>query len=215
MRTFGIMALTLGAAVLIAAPVQAQGFRGRGMGGGGGYMLLSNKSVQQELKLEGDQAEKVSKIVTDIGAKFREKIQDIPQDERREKMPELMRASNEEAKSALKGELKPEQTTRLEQIIRQQQGVQAFADPTTAEKLKLTADQKAKIQEINQESGEKMREIFSSAGDDRAAAMEKMQTLRKESFKKAHAALTDDQKKSWKELTGEPFEVKFERRPNN
>jgi Spy/CpxP family protein refolding chaperone len=214
MRTFGIMALSLSAAVLIAAPVQAQGFRGRGMGGGG-YSLLSNKSVQQELKLEGAQAEKVSKIVTDIGAKYREKIQDIPQEERREKLPELMRASNEEAKAALKGELKPEQTTRLEQIIRQQQGVQAFADPATAEKLNLTADQKSKLREINQESGEKMREIFSSAGDDRAAAMEKFQALRKESLEKAHATLTDDQKKTWKELTGEPFEVKFERRPNN
>lgn len=215
MRTFGIMALTLGAAVLISAPVQAQGFRGRGMGGGGGYMLLANKSVQDELKLEGAQAEKVTKIVTDIGAKLREKAQDIPQDERREKMPELMRASNEEAKTALKGELKPEQVTRLEQIIRQQQGIQAFADPATAAKLNLTDDQKSKIREIGQESGEKMREIFSNAGDDRAAAMEKMQALRKESLEKAQATLTDDQKKTWKELTGAPFEVRFERRANN
>src|SRR5687767_3106180 len=100
MRTFGIMALTLGMAVTIAAPVQAQGFRGRGFGGGG-YALLSNKSVQQELKLEAAQAEKVSKIVSDINAKTREKIQDIPQEERREKVAELMRASNEEAKAAV------------------------------------------------------------------------------------------------------------------
>lgn len=87
MRTFGIMALTLGAAVVITAPTaQAQGFRG-GFGGAGGYGLLSNKSVQQELKLEGEQAEKVSKIVSEINAKTREKMQDIPQEERREKSP--------------------------------------------------------------------------------------------------------------------------------
>src|SRR4051794_3656844 len=97
MRTFGIMALTLGAAVVITAPAQAQGFRGGGFGGGG-YALLSNKSVQEELKLEGEKAEKVSKIVNEINAKTREKMQDIPQEERREKGAELRKAANEEAK---------------------------------------------------------------------------------------------------------------------
>ncbi|AGA25501.1 hypothetical protein [Singulisphaera acidiphila] len=215
MRTFGIMALTLGAAVVITAPTaQAQGFRG-GFGGAGGYGLLSNKSVQQELKLEGEQAEKVSKIVSEINAKTREKMQDIPQEERREKIAGIQRAANEEIKAAVKGDLKAEQTTRLEQIIRQNQGLQAFADPTTAEKLSLTGDQKAKIRELGQEIAEKSQEIFQSAGDDRQAAMGKLQALRKEALEKVVASLTDDQKKSWKELTGEPFEIKFERRPNN
>lgn len=45
--------------------------------------------------------------------------------------------------------------------------------------------------------------------------MGKLQALRKEALEKVVASLTDDQKKSWKELTGEPFEIKFERRPNN
>ncbi|WP_406697168.1 hypothetical protein V5E97_39880 [Singulisphaera sp. Ch08] len=214
MRTFGIMALTLGAAVVITTPAQAQFGRGGGFGFTG-YSLLSNKSVQQELKLEGDQAEKVSKIVNEISAKTREKLQDIPQDEQREKGAELRRAAEEETKAAVKGDLKAEQITRLEQIIRQTQGLFAFADPTTAEKLSLTDDQKSKFRELVRENGEKMREIRQNAGDDRQAAMEKLRELRKESLEKVHAALTDDQKKAWKELTGEPFEVKFERRPNN
>ncbi|SIO66424.1 hypothetical protein SAMN05444166_8075 [Singulisphaera sp. GP187] len=218
MRTFGIMALTLGAAVVIAAPAHAQqGLRGRGagFGGFGGYGLLSNKSVQQELKLEGEQAEKVSKIVTEINAKTREKTQDFPQEEQRTKGAELRRAANEEIKAAVKSELKAEQITRLEQIIRQNQGLQAFLDPTTAEKLNLTGDQKSKLRELAQETGKKAQELFQSAGDDRQAAMEKGQALRKEAVEKAIASLTDDQKNSWKELTGEPFQVKFERRPNN
>ena len=40
-----------------------------------------------------------------------------------------------------------------------------------------------------------------------------MMTLRKEKQEAALKVLTDDQKKSYKELTGEPFEMKFERRP--
>lgn len=216
MRTFGIMALTLAAAIVSAAPAQAQGPRGRGgMGFGGGYTLLGNKSVQQELKLEGEQAEKISKTVSEINAKAREKSQDLPQEERREKGAEIFRAANEEVKAIAKAELKAEQLTRLEQIIRQNQGLQAFADPATAEKLSLTDDQKSKVREIAQESGTKMREIFQDAGGDRQAAGEKFRALQKESLEKALATLTDDQKKTWKELTGEPFEVKFEFRQRN
>ena len=29
-------------------------------------------------------------------------------------------------------------------------------------------------------------------------------------FERANAIMTDDQKKGWKELTGEPFDIKFE-----
>ena len=52
-----------------------------------------------------------------------------------------------------------------------------------------------------------MREIQQSAGDDRQAAMQKIQALRKETNTKVMALMTDDQKKTWKEMTGEPFEI--------
>jgi len=217
MRTFGTMALALGMAAVIAAPAHAQGPRGRGgffggMFGGGGYQLLGNKSVQKELKLEDAQAEKLTKTLADINAKAFEKLQDIPQDERREKGAEVFRAANEEAKATAKSELKADQLTRLEQIIRQQQGLQAFAAPETAEKLQLTADQKSKVRELNQEIGEKAQELRSGSQEDRIEGMRKLQTLRKEALEKAVSSLSDDQKKTWKELTGEPFEVQFERR---
>ena len=57
-----------------------------------------------------------------------------------------------------------------------------------------------------------MRELFQSAGDDRQAAMAKVQTLRKETNTKVMALMTEDQKKTWKEMTGEPFEVAFQPR---
>jgi hypothetical protein len=52
-----------------------------------------------------------------------------------------------------------------------------------------------------------MQEAFQNAGDDRQAAMAKNVEIRKETNTKGMALLTDDQKKAWKELTGEPFEV--------
>ena len=40
-----------------------------------------------------------------------------------------------------------------------------------------------------------------------------MTELRKETLSKAVAKLNDEQQKTWKELLGEPFEVKYPPRP--
>jgi len=211
MRKFGMMALTLGALACLTADAQAQGQR-RGFRGGrftAGYSLLSNKSVQQELKLDDALAEKIGGVVRDINAKMWEKIADIPQEERREKFAELSKATNEEIKTATKGELKPEQVSRLEQIIRQQSGIAAFAEPGIAEKLELTAEQNAKLREI----ADKQRELLESGN--REEIREKFATIRKEALEKAVAVLNEKQQGTWKELLGAPFEVVREDRPNN
>jgi hypothetical protein len=75
----------------------------------------------------------------------------------------------------------------------------------------LTGEQKQKVAELSREFRQQAEAIRRDAGDDREAAMKKFIPLRKEYADKAVALLSDDQKKSWKELTGEPFEVKFER----
>jgi hypothetical protein len=54
-----------------------------------------------------------------------------------------------------------------------------------------------------------MRELFSGGGD-MQENMQKMRSLNKEYVGKAVGSLTDEQKKTWTELTGKPFEVKFE-----
>ena len=79
------------------------------------------------------------------------------------------------------------------------------------EKLKLTDEQKGKIKDINEESGKKMRELFQGGFGEET--QKKLADLRKDSMEKASGVLTADQKKSWQEMTGKPFEVKFERRP--
>jgi Spy/CpxP family protein refolding chaperone len=211
-RTLGKLALALGVAAILAAPARAQQ-RGFGMGGGMGVNLLGNQGVQKELKLSDDQVQKVTKIVENTRTKMREKFEDIPQDERREKMPAIMKELNDSARKELKDVLKADQLARLDQISLQQRGYTALMDSEVADKLKLTGDQKTKIKEMNDEAGSQIREIFQNAGDDRQAAMQKIQTLRKETNEKVMNVLSADQKSTWKEMTGTPFEVRFERRP--
>jgi Spy/CpxP family protein refolding chaperone len=228
MRTFGKMALACGLVALLVAPAHAQrpgggrgGFGGFGGGGGGAAMILANKGVQQELKASDEQAKKLNALAEEIGEKNRgvfAKLQDLSQDERRAKMAEIARDTNTEVRKNLAEILKPEQVKRFEQIQLQQMGLMAAPDmPRVQETLKLTDDQKAKLAALQTEQREAMRELFSGGGGgDRQAVGEKMAELRKKSSEKALAVLTDAQKSSWKELTGEPFEVRFEpqRRPN-
>src|SRR5262245_17604855 len=95
MRTFGKVVLCLGALAILASPALAQqrGFGGM-VGGGGAAMLLNNKSVQKELKLDDGQVSKIESYAAEVMEKMqglREKIQDVPQEERREKMQALMK----------------------------------------------------------------------------------------------------------------------------
>jgi Spy/CpxP family protein refolding chaperone len=217
MRTFGKIVLTLGAAALLSGPALAQGPRfGGGMGMGGGLGLLTNKGVQQELKLDSQQVEKATKLAEEMGAKRREQfqsLQSLGEEERRAKMQEMTKTFAEENRKVLKELLKPEQYQRYEQIGLQQRGVTAFDDPDVQKKLNLTDDQKSKLKDMGESYRNDMREIFQSSQGNFQEAGAKVSALRKERMEKAAAVLTDDQRKAWKEMTGEPFEVKFEPRP--
>ena len=132
MRTFGKMVLAFGLVGLLVAPAQVQRpGGGRGFGGPAAPAaavprLLTNKGVQQELKIDDEQAEKLDAFAQEHGEKQREqfqKLQDIPQDERRAKMQELGQAMNADLRKGLAEVLKPEQVKRFEQIQLQQMGI--------------------------------------------------------------------------------------------
>jgi len=214
MRLFGKFVLGLGLVALLSPAALAQGGRG-GFGGGGG-MLLSNKSVQQELKLDADQITKASKWAEEQRARFTEasqKYADLSEDERRTKMQELRRTANEESHKAVTAMLKPEQAKRFHQISLQARGVNAFEDAKVQEQLKITDDQKTKLAEIAKEHNDKQREVREDNQGNFQAIREKMTPINKEAHDKAEALLTSEQKSTWKEMVGHHFEIKYEPRP--
>jgi hypothetical protein len=209
-----------GLVALLAGPALAQGQgRGFGMFGGGGIsMLIGNESVQKELKLDDKQVEKAKELAQENMKKFtaaREEFQGLDQEERRAKMQALGKEINEATTKAIGEFLKPEQITRLHQISYQTRGYNAFTDPEVAKKLSFTDSQKSEIQAIVEEAGREGRQIFQDNQDDREAAMKKIAEHRKETLAKVTAKLNDEQQKTWKEMIGSPFEVKFPPRPQN
>jgi hypothetical protein len=208
---FGLVAALSGPAM-----AQGQGRGGFGMGGGGPVALLGNPGVQKELKLDSEQVEKATALASEIREKMtglRDQLQGLQGQEAQAKRQELMKPINEGAMKSAAAFLKPEQVKRLHEIELQQRGANALSDPAIAKKLGVTDEQAAKVKTILADSQAEMRELFQSAGDDRQAAMAKVQTLRKETNNKVMALMTEDQKKTWKEMTGEPFEVVFQPRP--
>jgi hypothetical protein len=210
MRTLGRLVCALGLGLVLTTPAFAQ----RGFGGGfGGAGLLTNEGVQKELKLDEDQIAKAREASAAIREKFSgdfQNIQGLSQDERRE----LMAKVNAETRKSLADILKPEQQKRFDQIQLQVRGVDAFSTEDVQTKLKLTSEQKDKLQSLVEDARQQSMEAFQSAGDDRQGAMTKVQGIRRDAMTKASALLTPDQKKTWEELTGAPFEFRFQpRRP--
>jgi hypothetical protein len=208
------MILTVGLVVALAAPALAQqrqrGQRGQfaGRGQGGVAMLIDNESVQKELNLDKDQVDKAKEAVQKVRDAHKDelaKLQDLGQDERRQKGQELSRTISEESLKALGDVLKPEQVTRLKQIELQQAGDRAFTRTDVQTALKLTDDQKDQIKTITDDAAKQRSEIF-QAGNAQGSR-DKLTSLRKETSDKIQAVLTDDQKKTWKDLTGEPFQI--------
>jgi len=220
MRHFATLVPSLVVLALLAGPASAQERKDRADRGGADRgpalgMLLTNKSVQEELKLSDEQEKKVEAAVSDVREKHREdftKLRDASASDRAERWAELRRKVDEETREATRGVLQPEQIRRLRQIRMQARGADALASPRLQEALDLTSEQKSKIHEINEDAHEDAREIFRDAGDDRAGAMKKLQDLHKETLEHASAVLTDKQKAQWKEMTGEPFHIKWEGR---
>jgi hypothetical protein len=198
-------------------------------------MLAANAGVQKELKMDDDQVKAVKEKVPAMGFGFGggrfgkgkgeltdeqkeqmrkrfeqlSQLKDTPEDKLEEKLREVLKDDLEGPTKEVEKILKPEQMTRLRQIARQQGGPSAYLSTENAKDLKLTDDQKKKLRDIADELQKDTMALFQGGGFGSPETREKMQMLNKEATEKAAGVLTDEQKSTWKTLTGEPFTVQF------
>jgi hypothetical protein len=225
-RRIAMTVLTLGVAALLAMPAIAQQAKHKGHGSrmpmGGGAGLIANQDVQKELKLTKEQTSKAEAVARTVREKYHgefAKFEDLDAQSRLEKTAEIVRNMTSETNKGLADVLKPEQMTRYRQIQLQQLGLMAFTEPDIQSKLKLSDEQVGRIRKISAESQSQRRE-FAQGGGNRGEMQKKAETRGKDSMDKILAVLSADQKQAWKEMTGEPFDVRFQgfpvfRRPSN
>lgn len=194
-------ALALAATMMLAGGAFAQ--RGGGFGRGGGANMLRIPEVQSELKLTDEQKTKV----TDALAKLQEQrqgqsFQGLSPEERQKMMADRRAAEDKQLADVLNAD----QMKRYHQLALQQQGVSAVLDKPVADQLKITDDQRTKIQAVIDEQRAAMRDLFQNGSSgDRTAMMQKMQDMRKQTDEKIASLLTDDQKNQWKQMIGAAF----------
>jgi Spy/CpxP family protein refolding chaperone len=183
---------------------------------GGFDGLLQNVSVQKELNLSEQQIVKSKEIIREVrhnhGGDF-EKLKEVPQAERRDKVRGLVEAVSRETLQKVVAILKPAQVRRLKEIELQERGLHAFADRDVEQALHLTDEQKTKIKKLGEGAGTAIQKISKESGNDYHIALKQIGAYRRELMREAMALLTPEQRKSWKELTGEPFEVQVPKPP--
>jgi serine/threonine protein kinase len=160
--------------------------------------LLSQKSVQEELKLSGEQVRQVKQIEDRRREAFH-KLRHLSPAEWRARAEEFW----EEPEKVLADLLRPEQARRLRQIALQQRGTEAFTDPEVARLLLLGPEQKDKIRSLQEEIHRSLRSAFRFGP--RVDGWKKAEEAWKNEREQALQVLTDAQRARWQELTGPPF----------
>jgi len=167
--------------------------------------LLSQKSVQEELKLNGDQlkaAADLNEARHDLLRNFKNKSSE----EWKQKMDDL--AAKDKALPDL---LTPAQAKRLQQIALQQRGAFALAEPDVADLLGLTEEQRTKVQSIGAQA------FVGLPGPGRHGPRppdwKKFEEAARKAKEQMLALLSVDQRMQWDKLIGEPFTGELRRGP--
>jgi hypothetical protein len=204
MRTFCKAILALGVSALLVGPAVGKHH------GPGGALLLMNKCVQQELKLDQGQIDKIKAAFQKVRDEHKGEIAQL----RDKKIPAPQRAAlagkiAKANRKAVAGILKPEQAKRFRQIRVQVAGVYAFLSPRVQKAIKMTDPQKAEFKGIVIGYGAARKAIFQTAKGNWGKAFPEAAALRKAEMAAAMKVLTVEQQKAYKGMVGAPFHIKF------
>ena len=193
-------ALLAAAAIAAEGPGKPGGPGGPGAGGpwqpgrpniGGvpGYWMLGMENIQKELELVDEQKQKLLEIAEQYQAQMRqdwEEIRKLPPDEQRKRWSqqrEKMTQRAAEVRKQVEQVLLPHQLDKLKELTFRMRAGSMLTSPGTIEQLKLSDDQKRKLQKIRQET------------------MEKTQKLQQEALDESLGVLTEDQKAKLRDLS--------------
>ncbi|MCB0826371.1 MAG: hypothetical protein KDC26_09295 [Armatimonadetes bacterium] len=205
---------------------QGGGGQGRGQGGGfggqrGGMMgggasvaqLVGRADVQKDIKLTDEQKTKIEKINADAQAQRQAMFEEMRNGGGggdRQAMMSQFQKMQEDIDKKVEAVLTAEQKTRITQIKVQLQGARALMDNKIQNELKLSVDQKKKIEDLRAKQQQAMQEVMRRVQDqeiqreDVGPLMEKNNKIMDEELMKV---LNDDQKKVFADMKGPEFKA--------
>jgi hypothetical protein len=216
MHTLRPTALVLALLVALPATAAAQNTLFAESGEIGGLPhFLANKGVQKELKLSKTQADRallaLNRVAQAHGNDYLAltALQNKPK-ERDAKAKEIMKAIADDSMKALAKLITKAQIKRLRELALQVGTINALVHPEVQEKLKLDAKQKDRMKDIYDkflqgriDTRKKFNPVTQSQDYQKA-----WKDLHDDTRKKERAVLTNEQNKTWKEMTGKAFDYK-------
>lgn len=193
--------LTLGLAVALTSSVLAQGQPPQLIPGPGS--LLFTPDVKKELKISDEQTGKLKEALEKVAAKYKDDFAKWAKKQpSMEEQQKVMKGLHTDSFEAIRGVLDAKQLKRFRQIEWQLSGSGALLDPEMQKELKLTDEQKKKLDSIIADMNKKFQEMFKNQETSR----EKYEAVGKETEGKLNGVLTEEQQKNYKELKGPKFE---------
>jgi len=214
----------LAVAVVVSSATLASAQQ-RGRGGFGNFMrvpgidrlmLLNQEPVRKELKLSADQETSVRELAEEARSElmeFMSGVRELSPEERTEKAAELraeLAKSVEGLLTKVDGVLQAPQKERLKQLSVQQRGAfGSLQDPEVQTALKLSDEQKKKVETLVEESRPARGQGAGGGGGgggDREAARERFQAMQKERNEKALGILSAEQRAELEKMQGPKFD---------
>lgn len=171
-------------------------------------ILRQNDSrIREELKLTENQVKKIEELIAEANQAY-SSIRGPDGKIDRQKVRDWLDLNKRHAVTAAKILTKP-QLLRAEQIYLQRMSLGvAFRTRQVAAALKLTDEQREKLDLLRKESSQELRGLLPAGGGGQERA-QKMAEFRKSRNEKVLNVLTPAQKAKWKQLLGEPFKLEL------
>ena len=168
---------------------------------GSPLILLSQKVVQDDLKLTREQQAKIA----DLRIKEMRALPPLQPGTTPDKMMEKMKEAAKATEAALAGILNEDQAQRLKQITLQQRGAIALAEPEVAKAVGLSEEQGKKISDAIAASTTSRAALMQRPPTNLAAVRKAMEQIDKKTNDAIAGLLTEEQKKKWEEMKGKPI----------
>ena len=179
-----------------------------------GSFLVFRDKVQEDLKLTGEQKEKLEQHLQELlpdAMQFFQKIDGLKREEREKELQAYRPKVQEKLAAVLKETLKEDQRKRCANWSCNGRGRSPWCTGTReiGKDLKITDEQRKQFMAVVQDMQKKIAPLIKEAqsGGNPEEIRPKVMKIRKEHEGKIEALLTDAQKKQWKEMLGKPLDL--------
>jgi len=171
---------------------------------------FSNMQVRQQLKLNDEQFNNLNKAYQQAYTTYQKDIngldKTLPDAQRQQRMRDLEQNFYKDLGNSTNTIFTdPAQRQRYNQLYWQYQGYRAFSNPTIAEMLKLTPEQRDRFNQMQSDWTTQMGKLGPLYQTDKQAAIDQFGKLQAQNTERINSVLTPEQRTAWQQMAGMPF----------